>query len=217
MGFQAVFAIIANSQSMLADCEAMSVDALTYLFNLGAEKIKTRPYTPEEIRMPRWHRLRTRKLKRLYLELVPPLISVSTLIVVTVFTLKSSFATLFGTKTPAQEETDEGVDVSIMLLFSAMNLVLDMVNVSCFAKAHQAFGLTDVMSSGHNHVHHHHCTSAKATEQTPLLTQSSSLGGIEVDLEAKPTVQDDDDEDKDGVGMNLNMCSAWTVSCVCVC
>jgi Co/Zn/Cd efflux system component len=202
MAFQAVFAIIANSQSMWADSEAMSVDALTYLFNLGAEKIKSRPYTPEEISMPRWYRLRTRKLKRLYLELVPPLISVSTLIVVTVFALKSSLATLFHTT----EHADEEVDVTIMLFFSALNLLLDLVNVSCFAKAHQAFGLNDVMSSGH-HVHH----SVRATEKTPLLTQSSQ-GGIEVELEASPTVQDDDDEDKDGVGMNLNMCSAWTVS-----
>lgn len=38
MGFQAIFAIIANSESMLADSEAMSVDALTYLFNLCAGK-----------------------------------------------------------------------------------------------------------------------------------------------------------------------------------
>ena len=38
MGIQAVFAIIANSESMLADSEAMSVDALTYLFNLCAGK-----------------------------------------------------------------------------------------------------------------------------------------------------------------------------------
>ena len=38
---QAVFAIIAHSQSMLADCEAMGVDALTYLFNLLAERLST--------------------------------------------------------------------------------------------------------------------------------------------------------------------------------
>jgi Co/Zn/Cd efflux system component len=200
MGFQAIFAIIANSESMLADSEAMSVDAVTYLLNLVAEKIKSRPYTSEELRMPRWQRLRARKLKRLYLELIPPLMSVSTLMVVTVFTLKTSLATLFH----SVDEVEEDVDVNIMLLFSSLNLVLDLVNVSCFAKAHQAFGLNTIITS--EKCHH----TEKATEKTPLLAKLSR-GGMELEIEASPTVQADDDEDKDGVGMNLNMCSAWTV------
>jgi hypothetical protein len=38
---QTVFALIANSsEAMLADSEAMSVDAFTYLFNLWAERIE---------------------------------------------------------------------------------------------------------------------------------------------------------------------------------
>jgi hypothetical protein len=77
---------------------------------------------------------------------------------VTVFALKSSLATLFHTT----EHADEEVDVTIMLFFSALNLLLDLVNVSCFAKAHQAFGLNDVMSSVH-YVHH----SVRATERRP--------------------------------------------------
>jgi Co/Zn/Cd efflux system component len=45
MSVQAVFALIANSEAMLADSEAMSVDAFTYLFNLWAERIKKEPQT----------------------------------------------------------------------------------------------------------------------------------------------------------------------------
>jgi Co/Zn/Cd efflux system component len=41
---QAVFALIANSEAMLADSEVMSVDAFTYLFNLWAERIKKEPH-----------------------------------------------------------------------------------------------------------------------------------------------------------------------------
>ena len=34
--FEAAFAMIAHSQSMMADAQAMSIVALSYLFNLGA-------------------------------------------------------------------------------------------------------------------------------------------------------------------------------------
>lgn len=213
MALQAIFAILANSKSMMADCEAMSVDALTYLFNLCAERIKSRPYSQEEINMPKWKRIRTRKLKRLYLELVPPLISVSTLMVVTILVLKESLATLYGIKDPSTDE--EVVDVHIMLFFSALNLVLDIVNVTCFAKAKQAFGFNNVLSSAG--LHHSSQGSIRLTEKTPLVTQLS-YGGIEVQLESPPTVEEEngeEDNDKGGggvSGLNLNMCSAWTVS-----
>ena len=220
MALQAIFAVLANSKSMMADCEAMSVDALTYLFNLCAERIKSRPYSQEEINMPKWKRIRTRKLKRLYLELVPPLISVSTLMVVTILVLKDSLATLYDAKDSTTD--DEVVDVHIMLFFSTLNLVLDIVNVTCFAKAKQAFGFNSVLSSGgHAHGHEHSSqVSLRVTEKTPLVTQLS-YGGIEVQLELPPSVEEEtseEEKDKDGVaGLNLNMCSAWTVSSFLAC
>lgn len=137
---EAVFALIANSQSMLEDAEAMSVDALTYLFNLFAERIKNRPYSEKEMAQPEAVRDYKRELLRLYLELIPPLISVSTLIVVTAYAVRDAISTL---RQP-DDVPEEDVDVSIMIWFSGANLLLDIVNVVCFARAHQAFGLTTV-------------------------------------------------------------------------
>eukprot|EP00523_Entomoneis_sp_CCMP467_P022842 CAMPEP_0168830148 /NCGR_PEP_ID=MMETSP0727-20121128/1381_1 /TAXON_ID=265536 /ORGANISM="Amphiprora sp., Strain CCMP467" /LENGTH=137 /DNA_ID=CAMNT_0008883369 /DNA_START=197 /DNA_END=607 /DNA_ORIENTATION=+ len=65
--FQAVFALIAKSQSMLADSEAMTVDAVTYLFNLCAERIKNRPPKEAELRLKPKQRKYQRELRRLSL------------------------------------------------------------------------------------------------------------------------------------------------------
>lgn len=213
MAVQAIFALVAHSESLLTDSAAMSVDALTYLFNLCAERIKSRPYTPAEIDMPRWKRLRTRKLKRLYLELVPPLISVSTLLAVTIVAFQVSIETLWNYGDTSNKEDDvDDVNVGIMLCFSALNLLLDLVNVMCFAKAHQAFGLnTSIIATPGQQQ-----KELPMTERTPLLTQSSQ-GGIEVELEAMSVDhvenEEEDDNENDGIRMNLNMCSAWTHVC----
>jgi hypothetical protein len=52
---------------MLADSEAMSVDALTYLFNMFAEGIKNRPLSPYELSLPSHICKRRRTMKPLYL------------------------------------------------------------------------------------------------------------------------------------------------------
>ena len=201
MGVEAVFAIIAGSQSMLVDAEAMSVDALTYLVNLYAERIKHRPYSKEELEMPAQTRDYRRQLSRLYLELVPPLISVCTLIVVTVLATRDAYDTL---RQDAAESEDD-VDVNLMIIFSGLNLLLDFVNVFCFARAHQAFGLSDI----------------KRESITSSIRQNSS-GAVEMDslltdgdqnnrrLKASSSRSFEDSEG--GLLMNLNMCSAWTVS-----
>ncbi len=198
---EAVFALIANSQSMLEDAEAMSVDALTYLFNLCAERIKHRPYSEEEMKLPSDVREYKRELRRLYLEVVPPLISVATLIVVTGFAIRDAVTTL----NQPDDVPEEDVDVNIMMMFSGANLILDIVNVTCFARAHQAFGLTTVRR-----------------EVAP--TRYSVRGSdIIAQLESQPLISDDASEDGEtsivgplGAGeqllVNLNMCSAWTVS-----
>lgn len=140
---QVVFAIIAHSQAMLADSAAMMVDAFTYLFNLVAERIKKRPI-PTDDSVPDIVRKRQRRRKVLYLEIVPPLISVVTLIVVSVVVLADAVDTILQRLT--NEDQNGGVDNDedlpnawIMFLFSSANLALDVMNVTCFAKA-KAFG-----------------------------------------------------------------------------
>lgn len=209
MAVQAFFALIANSESMLADSEAMSVDALTYLFNMCAERIKNRPYSEVELSLPTPVRVRRRTMKRLYLELVPPLISVTTLVIVTVYVLNDSLHTLFGTD-PEFEKTKDDVDVGVMLLFSGINLLLDIVNVTCFARANQAFGLQSVGSK----------STDRKQKRTNDLVKMTSVGA-EVELneiiatESTRLVADEDAarmEKENPYGPNLNMCSAWTVS-----
>ena len=209
MAVQAVFALIAHSESMLADSEAMSVDSLTYLFNLCAERIKNQPYSEYELSLPNPVRARRRIMKRLYLELVPPLISVTSLIIVTVVAMKGAWRTLFGDNGVFSEPED--VDVGLMLIFSIVNLLLDIVNVACFARADQAVGLACV---GLHSIQRKH---------KPELLKVTS-GGAEVQIEkgittvteATPLVSERAAaiEQENWYGDNLNMCSAWTVSTV---
>ena len=227
MVLQGFFAIIANSESMLADSEAMSVDAMTYLFNMWAERVKNRPPTEEQLKLPlavREHRI---ELKRLYLELIPPLISVTTLIAVTISALKESFGTILA------EDPDSEADVSagLMLFFSGLNLLLDVLNVTCFARAQQAYGLQKTVVHVPIRVNSERRLSAYSSQR------NSELAGL---LSARKEDYDDGDyydeennnfNDIQGSNLartdhtthdsyfenifgdvNLNMCSAWTVS-----
>jgi hypothetical protein len=73
------------------------------------------------------------------LEFVPPLISVITLLIVTVFVLRTSIRMLIlDSKRDVSLQADP--NVSLMMLFSFLNLLLDIVNVGCFACAKHAFG-----------------------------------------------------------------------------
>ena len=148
MSCQAVFAIIAKSQSMLADSMAMSVDAFTYLFNLAAEKLKHRSYKNEENDdMPIEERKRKKKVLRLYLELVPPTISVIALVCVSAQTLMEAITTITAPPNLSADTEDEP-NVNLMLAFSALNLALDAINVFFFSKV-QNFSITgDVTVAG---------------------------------------------------------------------
>lgn len=79
-----------------------------------------------------------RKLK-LTLELVPPLISVVTLAAVTAFILHESVAVLV-LDSQRDVNLQDSPDVSIMFVFSFLNLVVDGVNIVFFSKADHAFG-----------------------------------------------------------------------------
>lgn len=188
---------------MLADCEAMAVDALTYLFNLWAERAKKMPLDNER-EMTRHERTYHRELRRLYLELIPPSISCSTLVMITFFTLRQSISTLMG----YAEGEEEDVSVVIMMIFSSANLLLDIVNVTCFARASSLFGL-DVVRRENKAIYE-----AIAHEQTPLI-----VGDAETSEEVAEPSNGENIWSRVPVHkfhhhldlVNLNMCSAWTV------
>jgi Co/Zn/Cd efflux system component len=179
--------MVAHSESMMTDCAAMYVDVLSYLVNFMAERLKhgKRSESPHDLR-----------LRRLYLELVPPLVSVTTLVGVTIVSLQQACEVLFNTKKYADEKEP---NLQLMLLFSFLNLLLDFINVTCFARVDQAIGLPGQKGEENVHVHYEKKVDGEeATEQTSLISK-------------------EDDEhscsDEEHQGMNLNMCSAWTHIC----
>jgi hypothetical protein len=208
---EAVFAVIAGSESMLEDAEAMSVDALTYLFNLWAEQIKHRPYTEAELQLPIPVRDYRREMTRLYVELIPPLLSVSTLVVVTIFATRDALEEFLHSDDVEDENgvATPDVNVNIMLWFSGANLLLDLVNVTCFARANQAFGLS-IPSPRRQ--------STNGSGEMQSLLEQGSLIHIR-DNEELCSYHDEHSRlslrtepfDSDSF-VNLNMCSAWTVS-----
>ena len=209
MALEAVFAIIAGSQSMLEDAEAMSVDAITYLFNLYAEKVKNKPYSLEELELPENVRLYRRELKKHYLELIPPLISVTTLIIVTIFAIRDAVDSLLPIDIDAEGAGEEDdVNVNIMLIFSGLNLLLDFVNVFFFAKAGQAIGFSTLADDD----------DAKRNgnvELEPLVEDGSrefefSQGGTRP---RRTSMSERFEIMHGGLLTNLNMCSAWTHVC----
>ena len=143
MIFEGIFAIIANSQSMLADALAMSVDAFTYLFNLVAERLKhkTKWFGPTSISPEQ--RKRHRKLVRLYLEFIPPMISVTALVYVSAQACFEAVSTIMGTSKSDEDDAKDTPDVVLMLFFSALNLLLDVLNVFFFSKV-QHFSLSSI-------------------------------------------------------------------------
>ena len=213
---QFVFALVAHSQAMLADCAAMAVDALTYLFNYAAERLKHQNESKHPTDMDNTSPAilhRRKRLRRLYLELFPPLISVSTLAVVTALSLKEAISNIAGDD---DDENDEP-DVNIMLLFSALNLVLDAINVSCFASADQAVGLVSFQSTSSQDDHDNEENGRLPNELSSLLKARRNGQYEESSMydstAAETNMLDDDASSTDSAdSLNLNMCSAWTVS-----
>ena len=189
---QLFFAILAKSQAMMADCAAMYVDVVTYLFNFLAERLKhgRKDMSAHELR-----------LRRLLLELVPPSISVITLLAVTILALRDAFRILWLDDVTVQP------DLVIMLAFSALNLLLDVVNVGCFARVDQAVGVVST-SFGVQHA----TNGTVPNERTPLTKVSVAMGDADTDDEDDGILSLPDSEHAHGA-MNLNMCSAWTHVC----
>jgi hypothetical protein len=177
---------------------AMYVDVVTYMFNFLAERLKHAHDSSLSARALR--------LRRLYLELIPPTISVVTLLIVTVLALRQAFASLFA------RNDEDPPDLNIMLAFSALNLLLDGVNVSCFARVDQTAGF---IGDHHHSERSDHAT--VATETTPLVESSlppMDMGSTNSGVDNSD--DEDDSQDSSGLpgGINLNMCSAFTVRCL---
>jgi Co/Zn/Cd efflux system component len=194
---------------MLTDCAAMTVDVVSYFINYVAEKLKDGRHERTE----------------LYLELFPPIFSVITLVVVTAVALRNSLDTLERAHDPHQDASlHHDPDIGLMLLFSSMNLVLDFLNVGCFART----GGDGTPTTRHDHratttvaygTTDDEClptTSRKATatERSKLLGTTGSTNGKNDHHNCDHDNNDDDDEDASFfVIRNLNMCSAWTHVC----
>lgn len=147
---QTVAAFVAGSEAMMGDSAAMAIDALTYLFNFFAERRKSRfeeyyQRTHSLASLPkdpaRRLRLKQRAKRKMTLrmELIPPILSVTTLVFVTAIVLHGSIHML--QLDAHRDRTEQGdPNVNLMLIFSSLNLVLDIVNVMCFARAKRLCG-----------------------------------------------------------------------------
>lgn len=196
---------------MLTDCAAMSVDCLTYLFNWWAEHLKNGELLNDNT-LSAYEKAYRRKMRLLLLELAPPFISVSTLIVVTILALRDAIEIF--TQKDADQSQDEQPDLFLMLLFSGINFVLDGVNVMCFAKADHAKGLSDTMAAAtHPQAYvesvHPELSSRTDNEETHLLAKKAA--GEHAAYDTDDDYESEEDESKEG--LNLNMCSAWTHVC----
>lgn len=184
---QISFAIQAKSSAMIADSIAMLIDSMTYLFNMVAEHLKSRPFSTYEMSLPLTLLHYRRKLQRLYLELFPPLVSVTTLLILTYLTFKSSIRQLLGPTTD-----DDEPNATIMVIFSILNLLLDVVNVFYFAKVNHAI----IKPIGFD----------TKTEESLLLNDESTAS----EDDCTSTETDEEHDDQNAHLINLNMCSAWT-------
>lgn len=162
---QLFFAFVAGSEAMMGDSAAMMVDALTYLFNWVAERQKSR-FDDDDMHEQHQQQLTTEATKTtptvdataatdpnllgrirarnkrkaiLRLEIIPPIISVTILVIVTIVVTHQAVKVLLLDAHRSRSEQNNP-NVNLMLLFSFLNLLLDGINVFCFAKANHATG-----------------------------------------------------------------------------
>ena len=172
------------------------VDAFTYLFNWYAERQKD--LYAKKLKYQQQHQnaghslslssaaatIRALEYKKYtyQLELIPPLISVSTLLVVTGFVLKSSIRMLVldSQRDPSQQANP---NINLMMLFSILNLVLDILNVGCFARAKHALGYkTKNNNNDHNN-------NTKNNTNNNIRKHDATYSGVDAD-------NDDSDNDE---------------------
>lgn len=140
---QLSFAAVAQSQAMMGDAAAMIVDAMTYLFNWIAERRKNHL---DSLVAGLANPARTRRKLELHMEIIPPLISVVTLVIVIILVLRRSIRILILDQHRSRDQQGNP-NVGLMMIFSILNLFLDALNVFCFAQAKHLTGFS-VTSNG---------------------------------------------------------------------
>lgn len=163
---QTVAGLVADSSALLVDASAMAIDSFTYGFNLVAERMKNRIEAHINYREQSSHNLTEEEFERrlerskrkltLQLEIVPPVVSVLTLVIVTSIILKESIDALQVDVKEEDEDPDNlqsNPNMNVMLVFSSLNLLVDLVNVLFFTKSDNVFGFQTRHDSDKNHTH----------------------------------------------------------------
>ena len=216
----------------MGDSSAMVIDSLTYLFNSYAEKMKNKSLKESVDDSLSFAEKELRRLEhtrqRLWLEILPPLCSVMTLIVLTIYIITDSIKTLNESKGEGESDSsgmNGEPDIGVMFFFSALNLGLDIMNVTCFARAKHAFGFAVIEKDSHRYVLAY--DGSLHNEMADSMRRELS----EVDLTSLNTDHEDGcigtenyrsiSEAKESYStrlaeerpddINLNMCSAYTV------
>mmetsp|Transcript_19675 Transcript_19675/g.41288 ORF Transcript_19675/g.41288 Transcript_19675/m.41288 type:complete len:418 (-) Transcript_19675:154-1407(-) len=258
-------AFFAKSEAMIGDSAAMVVDALTYGLNLFAERRKNDPdddieecensevdhkiqqKSPNRTRSMNegFERIKTnsekeldKKRRNLKLEIVPPVISVSILIVVIGVVLQNAIRVLILDSHRNKKEQSLP-NLAIMMTFSILNLLLDIVNVTCFARAKHLMGYnTNVPSGSQIEESSYEGKTIGDYQLSNEIGCNSSLDGGTVNVKHKnPTAEDSttiaiydssrvlkeqasevigndklsgNEDDGGDERVNLNMCSAYT-------
>lgn len=242
---QFLVALIAKSEAMIGDCAAMAVDVMTYGFNLVAERKKHEDYetapvletldidlsaassggenntATHEVGRVQLERHLQSKRRQLHLELVPPVMSVSFLLIVTGFVLHESIHTLI-LDSHRNETEQSNPNLVLMMTFSSLNLLLDVINVMCFARAKHLMGYNTEEKK------------KKGFQNYNVIDNSEGLieYGFDDAAEINDAEHHDDsskistfnegvisEEHEEDDRVNLNMCSAYTVSlstCLCI-
>lgn len=229
-----VAVLIARSQALIGDSAAMMIDSLTYLFNSYAERIKNKSLeesddvTLSETEKELQRLGRTRQ--RLWLEILPPVGSVSFLIILTIYIMYGAMITLnetaFGAGVGEEVDgasTDDKPDIAIMFFFSCLNMILDILNVTCFARAKHAFGFAVIDKDRHCYMlaydgslHNQYADNVNARSEVDLtrldveeVSSTPNYSSIsEENIEPSPLpIGNEKGEPQE---INLNMCSAYT-------
>ncbi len=182
-----VGAIAGNSWSLLGDAAAMSIDVISYLTNMIAERIKAKnggDISPAT---------------QLILEVIIPGFSVTALIGVTIYVTIGAVSDIVNK--PANDE----VDIFMLWLFSSLNAVVDVISAYMFyAKGKEVFyeSMDNAFDSGIDLVGPDSKHSMNAPVNAP--GEDGPGGGSGLDVRPPHSVS------TIAGGKNLNMISAFT-------
>jgi Co/Zn/Cd efflux system component len=158
---QLVFALISGSTALLGDVAAMIVDSISYLCNWNAER-KKKNYDREQLEQTAGNTLsaeaariceRNRRKMVLKLEIITPVISIVALMLVSAYVVQKSVSVL-----QLLDSTSAAPNLTIMLIFSSVNLMLDVLNIFCFSKANLGLGNAFHRSPHRPHVNLNMCS-----------------------------------------------------------